>query len=56
MYYVLKGHMFEDEVQSMIQLFFINKSFSVSECIVNDGMCVVSTYKDNCCIADIYDN
>lgn len=56
MHYVLKGHMFEDEVQSMIQLFFINKSFSVSECIVNDGMCVVSTYKDNCCIADIYDN
>lgn len=55
MNYILKGHKLEDEVLSILQMFYPNQSYNLTEIDDKSGICVVSIKAGNCFIAQVYD-
>jgi len=56
MYYIIKGHTFEDEVLSMLQMFYPNTNYiKIRENEKNNNEnTVISTIEKNCCFAYVY--
>ena len=44
--YICKGHPYEHEVQTGIQIFFPNRHYYVCEKIENEGICIVSIFNE----------
>jgi len=56
MYYIIKGHTFEDEVLSMLQMFYPNTNYikiKENERNINENT-VISTIEKDCCFAYVY--
>ena len=56
MNYILIGHSFENEIQTVTQIFFPNEKFEKVESITDLGITVVSEIKDGNCYASIFVN
>lgn len=55
MNYILKGHSFEDEALSILQMFYPNQSYNLTDKDDESGICVVSIKNENKFIAEVYD-
>ncbi|HCT64824.1 MAG TPA: coproporphyrinogen dehydrogenase HemZ [Lachnospiraceae bacterium] len=54
--YILKGHTFAHEVQTIIQVFYANKNYHQTDEILADGITVISDLSDTVSKAQVYKN
>ncbi len=52
--FILKGHEFENDIQTAIQIFFPNRHYYPAENIAEEGMAVLSVLTDKTAEAYLY--
>lgn len=54
--YILQGHCFEDEVISIIQMFYPNINYNHAEQVGENGLCIKSIKDEHVFYAEVYEN